>query len=400
MNLRIKNWHKAYCFRYNIENFMLSEREKVPTSTEGEEEFPRFLKEFKPQINLLLHKFISSEVDRIKAKWPYSAGLLPLLAQFVERDGKRVRPSLAILGYRAFHGSLDERIFLPALSTEFMHASFIIHDDLYDDMSGADGTRRGEKVLHLNYEEQFLKRNAGEDSNWEPRLFARHAAVASAHVILAIGARTIHQSDFPPEVKAKALTYYWNTVEETWLGQGMDILSKGKRIVDVGTEEIIMTEMSRASVYTIEFPLHLGAILAGADDKSLQLLSVYGRSVGLAFEIYDDILGIFGKESEIGKLQADLAEGKRTLLIQKALENGNQEQKEKLLSILRDRNPRSSRLDLARIIINQTGALDHTTKLVQDLVEKAKTALNELNIGEAEKESLGKLAQFVINRRK
>lgn len=359
-----------------------------------------FLLESKGDVNRALKSLLDSEFERIRKTWLYSENLLPAVRKFVERDGKRIRPSLAILIYKAFSGTKDSQIITASLSTELMHDSFIIHDDLYDHIPGQLGTRRGGKVLHLTYEEDFLKKNAGKDSNWHPETFAKHATVASAHLLLSIGARTIYQSHFPESLKARALAAYWNTIEETWIGQGMDILSKGKVVSEVSKGEILSIELSRAGVYTVEFPLHLGAILAGKDSKILRAISAYARPVGLAFEIYDDVLGMFGEEAEIGKIQADLAEGKRTLLIQRALVSGTDKQRSELISLLKQRSPSKKQVRKAREIIVKTDALAYTTHLTDKLIEKAQNALKKIDIPNNIKEKLSAFAEFVINRRK
>jgi len=359
-----------------------------------------FLWESKARIDFELRGFIKKEEERIAQKWPLAVPLLHHLREFVEQDGKRIRPTLTILSFQCFFGESDDRIILPSLGTELMHDSFIIHDDLYDDIPGVVGTRRGEKVLHLVYTDEFLKVADGGDSNWEPLQFGKHAAITGAHILLALGARAIHQSAFPSELKHKAMIAYWNTIEETWLGQGMDIFSKGKPIVEVGEEEILSTELSRAGVYTLEFPLHLGAILAGAESETLQKLTNYARPVGLAFEIYDDVLGLFGIEGEIGKMQADLAEGKRSLLLQKALEKGAPEHRAFLLSTLRQRISTKEQINKTRQIVEDTGALDYVTQLASRLVAGAKASLEQLGIPGEYREKLSNIADFVISRKK
>lgn len=359
-----------------------------------------FLWESKTRVDFELKKFIDKELRRITRKWPFAESLFPQLRKFVERDGKRIRPILTILGFQCFSAENSDKIILPSLGTEFMHDSFIVHDDLYDDIPGEVGTRRGEKVLHLAYTDEFLKFTGGTDSNWEPSQFAKHATITSAHILLTFGARAINQSAFPVERKYKAMKAYWDTIEETWTGQGMDILSKGRAIIEVSEKEILATELSRAGVYTVEFPLHLGAILAGADDETLEKLTNYARPVGLAFEVYDDVLGLFGTEKDIGKMQADIAEGKRTLLLQRSLETGTPQQRALLLTLLRQRFPTRERINQAQQIIKDTGALEYVTQLTRQLIREAKATLRKLNIPEEYKQKLTALADFVVERKK
>lgn len=370
----------------------------LPTNNENYSVFPQFLKDFKPEIDLALFQFMQGQSKRLQEIWPYISPLVPHLVEFVRREGKRIRPSLTMLGYEAFGGQDRQAILLPAIGSELMHDSFIIHDDLYDAIPGTTGTRRGLPVLHERYQAQFESSPTANDSNWDSELFSKHATVAVAHVLLALGAKTIFDSPFSSDLKIKAHSLYWQTIEETWIGQGMDILSKGKPLHDIDDHEILQTEESRAGLYTVAFPLQLGATLAGADEMSLQQLSTYGRNAGLAFEIYDDVLAIFGQEDDIGKVQADLAEGKRTLLLERAFAKGTKRERAIISTILQERTPNQRAVFAFKEIVEKTGTLAFTLKLVTELIEQAEIALETLPLEEKYKNDLRHLARFTINR--
>src|SRR3989344_1315448 len=156
--------------------------------------FPQFLIDEKIEMEKELNKFIELEFDKLKNKWPFVAELLPAIEAYLNREGKRIRPILTKLSYIGLGGSDADKIILPAIGTEFLHASILINDDLYDDMPNIRSTRGGKKVLHDRLFEQFIKNGSPGDSNWEPELFSKHASIAVAHILLAIGLECIQRS--------------------------------------------------------------------------------------------------------------------------------------------------------------------------------------------------------------
>jgi len=154
--------------------------------------------------------------------------------------------------------------------------------------------------------------------------------------------------------------------------------------------------------YTYETPLHTGAILAGASDDDLKALTEYAIPGGIAFQIQDDILGMFGDEYKIGKpADSDLSEGKKTLLIVKAFEKGDSLQKKILNKNLGSPKISSKDLREVRQIIIDTGSLEYSKKIALNLVNKAKERLQKYShsnwIPEG-REFLDGIADYMIKR--
>jgi geranylgeranyl diphosphate synthase type I len=132
----------------------------------------------------------------------------------------------------------------------------------------------------------------------------------------------------------------------------------------------------KSAKYTVEHPLLLGGRLAGADDDLLTAYSAFGLPLGEAFQLRDDVLGVFGDPSETGKPAGDdLREGKRTVLVAKALEHASPAQAELVARLLGDPSLDVAGVEALRAVIVETGALASVERLVEDLVDRSLTAL-------------------------
>ncbi|PIU72160.1 polyprenyl synthetase family protein, partial [Candidatus Woesearchaeota archaeon CG06_land_8_20_14_3_00_33_13] len=142
-----------------------------------------------------------------------------------------------------------------------------------------------------------------------------------------------------------------------------------------------------------------GAIAAGASDDQLKILSEYAIPLGMAFQLKDDILGLFGSEEKLGKpADSDIKEGKKTLLILKVLENANKEQKELIGNALGNKDITKTELTKVREIIKETGSLSYSENLAEKLVKKAKNAIKTSDFETHGKDFFLEIADYVIKR--
>ena len=191
----------------------------------------------------------------------------------------------------------------------------------------------------------------------------------------------------------------WNELRiELNIGQYLDILGGVSRTRDVVKSERICRYKS--GKYTIERPLHLGAVLAAPErmDELLPHLSNYGLPLGDAFQMRDDVMGAFGEEAVTGKPGGgDLIEGKPTPLLARATQRASDEQRE-VLELVGD--PEMSAETVARIqqVIVETGALDELEAHISQLTETAVTSLDDAPLGTLAKTELSELAEFVSQR--
>jgi len=167
----------------------------------------------------------------------------------------------------------------------------------------------------------------------------------------------------------------------------------------VKREDVWKVMEYKTARYTVEGPLHLGAIFAGAQKGILEQLSAYGVPLGMAFQLQDDILSVFGEETQTGKPTAsDLTDGKRTLLTVEAWEQGSAEQRTRLANVLGNSTASEEEIEAARRVLEQTGARTHALRIARVLAARAKKPLSSLPLAARERRFLTELADYVVAR--
>lgn len=317
---------------------------------------------------------------------PLVEALAALLA-----GGKRLRPAFAYWGWRGAHGddALDDAALTAAAGLEFLQACALIHDDVMD---GSD-TRRGLPAAH--------RRFAGvhRDEQWlgSPEAFGVGAAILLGDLCLSWADEVIFSSPFPSEDLDRAKIVYDEMRTELMAGQYLDLLEQARGGGSV--ERALRVVRYKSAKYTIERPLHLGAALAGASASITAAYSGYGLPLGEAFQLRDDILGVFGDPSETGKPAGDdLREGKRTVLVATAMERSSAEQASIIRRHLGDPGLDTDGVAALREIITETGALADTEAMIEGLLTQALNALDSADIQEQAREVLRGLA-FAATRR-
>ncbi len=223
-------------------------------------------------------------------------------------------------------------------------------------------------------------------------------AIMIGDLASAFGYEILANSDFPPELKIKAIQKLNQIISNTTAGEAMDVVLGMD--LKMSAARIFEMQKYKTAMYTMEGPLHLGAILAGADEKFLRSLSKFAVPLGIAYQIQDDIIGVFGNEKEIGKpVGSDIREGKKTLLISDALKRANEKQKKTLNSILGNRKIGIGDIDKARKIIADTGSLELSNKKAEKLIKLSKKYIEKIEDNGEEKVFLKELANFVVKRR-
>jgi geranylgeranyl diphosphate synthase, type I len=306
--------------------------------------------------------------------------------------GKRLRPAFAYWGWRGAGGdpAMDDRALRAAAGLEFLQACALIHDDVMD---GSD-TRRGLPAAH--------RRFAGvhRDAEWlgSPEAFGVGAAILLGDLCLSWSDEVVFGCGFPPEAMGRAKAVYDEMRTELMAGQYLDLLEQAMGGGSV--DRALKVVRYKSAKYTIERPLHLGAALAGDDPRVLAADSGYGLPLGEAFQLRDDILGVFGDPAETGKPAGDdLREGKRTVLIAFAMEKARSEQEALMRRHLGDPRLDPASVEALREVIVDTGALDQVERLVESLVAEAAAALDTSPVAEPARSVLAQLITAATARR-
>ncbi|MEY2848781.1 MAG: hypothetical protein RI885_1446 [Actinomycetota bacterium] len=222
--------------------------------------------------------------------------------------GKRFRPRMVLTSYEGLGGSDTEAAAYVGAAFELLHTALIVHDDVID----RDFSRRGIPNVSGSYRD--IATTAGI-----PVPTAEHrgmsAAVIAGDLALFNSYRLIDRSGADDGVRSRLLEIMDDALFASAAGELIDVdFSIAAAVPDV--EAILTMERLKTAVYSFECPLQAGAVLAGADEATVLALGAFGRDIGIAYQIVDDLLGVFGVEDETGKTTiGDLREGKRTVLI-------------------------------------------------------------------------------------
>jgi len=351
------------------------------------------LEELKKKINPEIEKYFKKIIDEAEDTDETIAEALKHVGKITLSGGKRARAIFMYYGYLAAGGKEFEKIIKTSVSIELIHIFLLIHDDIIDQ----DKKRHGVTTIHERYKsigKKFLK-------NRDHQHFGNSIGIIVGDMIAALGNKIIYESEFDPSLIVKALARLQHIISCTVIGQTEDIYieNKGKAT----EKEVLKMYENKTAKYTIEGPLHLGAILAGSDEKLLQVFSEYSIPVGIAFQIQDDILGIFGNEKKLGKsVGSDIRQGKQTILVVKAFEKANANQKKILNDTLGKKDLTAKDLDNFRRVMIETGSLDYAKKLSMRLVEKGKKAIESSSfwpgMEKEAKEFLLGIGDYIINR--
>jgi len=313
------------------------------------------------------------------------------LRDFVMRGGKRLRPVSFIMAYKGVGGKDYESIIKASPSIELLHNSTLIHDDIIDE----DHIRRGGPTFHIVYTDWFEQKFSGRDSI----RFGEAMAILGGDNLFELGLSILTKANFSSNFLLQAIDIYRETYKKICEGQILDILWENR--AEVTEEEYFdMISMKTGSLF-VGSPL-IGCTLGNGSPRQFELLKKYSLLMAQAFQVQDDVLGTFGLEEETGKpTDSDIRQGKRTLMVIKAIEMSSAQDKKILLKTLGNKKAPRDDVEHVKKIIRQTGALDYVKEKASNLAKPAiGEILKESEIFTAEAiEFFSGLAEFVLNRK-
>lgn len=315
---------------------------------------------------------------------PLSEAVVDLLA-----GGKRLRPAFCWWGWRGAGGEDTDEALLAASALEFLQACALIHDDVMD---GSD-TRRGLPSAHR----RFASLHRGESWLGSPEAFGVGAAILLGDLCLSWADQLLLESGLPAADLARAKTVYDEMRTELMAGQYLDLLEQARGGGDA--ERAMRVVRYKSAKYTIERPLHLGAALAGASPEIASAYTGYGLPLGEAFQLRDDVLGVYGDPEQTGKPAGDdLREGKRTVLIATTMNRASSAEADTVRRHLGDPGLESQGVAELREIITTTGALDHVEALIARLTDDALSSLDGVELANPATSVLTDLAYAATRR--
>jgi len=313
------------------------------------------------------------------------------ISKFTLGGGKRLRPLLMILGYAGSKGVVDSRIVRASISIELVHSYLLMHDDVMD----RDEFRRGRPTVWRAFRDLHAEAYGLEEATH----YGYSMAIIAGDLAAAYAVQALLRSEFEYDVVLKAVELIQDVIEKTGHGQILDMTLEKEPLSAVKEEDVLEVHRLKTALYTIDGPLRMGGILARADEDLLRAYTRYAIPVGIAFQLQDDILGVFGDEAIVGKpVDSDIKEGKRTLLVVKAWERATPEQRRVMERVLGNRLASKEEVEMVREIMRSTGALDYVRELALRLAREGSSALDEADVSSDVREVLKDLAKVVVER--
>ena len=348
------------------------------------------LKALRAATNAALEEFSLDEGKALRAIGSELEPVADVMHRFLLDSGKRLRPIFALVGYLGTGREINPAVIQAAASLELVHVCALMHDDVMD----ASDTRRGAPSVHRAFEAMHRQRAlAGNDEQ-----FGISAAILLGDLALIWSAKMLHTSGLDIATLVRSQSVYDEMRIELMAGQYLDVYEQV--LGSESVERSLKVARYKSGKYTIERPLHFGAAL-GSDNPAplMDIYSHYGLPLGEAFQLRDDVLGVFGNPEETGKPAGDdLREGKRTVLLAKTMERVSPAQRSTLEAIVGKEALTADQVDSARAIIRNTGALDELEELISSLTHQALTALDTPLLAPQAVESLRELTAIVTQR--
>ncbi|MGH8823951.1 MAG: polyprenyl synthetase family protein [Jiangellaceae bacterium] len=343
------------------------------------------VRRLRPRVQRVLDRFLDRQRTLLGAE---CADLVPLVdaAADLLAGGKRLRAAFCYWGWRGTGAPDQPAIVSAAACLELFHAAALVHDDLID---GSD-TRRGMPAAHRRFA------SLHSDAGWhgDAERFGGAAALLLGDLCLGWSDELLHASRLPTEALQRGRPVFERMRTELMGGQYLDMLEQATGGLQPGDQAERARRVIRykSAKYSVEHPLLLGGALAGANLQMLQAYSDYGLALGEAFQLRDDVLGVFGDPARTGKPAGDdLREGKRTLLVAYALEGAAPTEASTVEQLLGNRGLDRGGIDALREIIVTTGALERVEHLVADLVNRSTVALDGADVADEARAALGTL---------
>jgi len=318
-------------------------------------------------INTSLAQFFEQESASLRQIGVELDPVADSLGRFLLESGKRLRPLFATIGFLGAGGEISPEIIRATASLELVHVCALIHDDVMD----ASDTRRGAPAIH----KQFQARHQAEGLHGSSEQFGMAAAILLGDLALIWAAKALHESGAPSQSILRSLPFYDEMRIELMAGQYLDIYEQA--LASESIERSLKVARYKSGKYSIERPLHFGASL---DPRFLpnviEIYSKYGLPLGEAFQLRDDIIGVFGDPEKTGKPAGDdLREGKRTVLVATTLSRATVIQRTEFLDLFGRKDLNTSQIQTLCQIIVDTGALIELETVIEEMTFKAHKAL-------------------------
>ena len=337
----------------------------------AESAFHQSLDAFRGECDKTLGRWITNRRKRAVESDTEGIELVDTVARLVESGGKRIRPAIVWFSHLACGGEEEDRAMLLAIACELLHTYLLVHDDIMDHAE----KRRGESTAHVEFSELHIHRRWHGDAHD----YGRSVGILAGDLAGSWSSEAAHMALAGLEAeRARRLgALFFGMCEEVIWGQHLEMRVAARRTASA--DDLARVLRLKSGCYTVERPLQLGAMLAGAEDDIFEALSTYGGALGEAFQLRDDLLGMFGDPSAVGKpVGDDLIEGKLTFIIHHAMQAASPAQRDALQGALGNRELTAEQAADACALIEELGARAAIQEMIDQRLGIAQAALDSV----------------------
>ncbi|GAA3764793.1 polyprenyl synthetase family protein [Micromonospora maritima] len=310
--------------------------------------------------------------------------------RFVLAGGKRLRPLFCYWGWRGFGGPDGRPIVVAAAALELFHAFALIHDDILD----RSDRRRGEPTVHRHFADLHAR------SGWrgDPAAYGRRAALLCGDLCATWSAQMFHGCGLPAERLRRGHALLARMRTEVIAGEYLDVVAAAG---DGSVASALAVVRLKTARYTVTRPVQVGAALAGAGPAEVAALAGFGDPLGDAFQLRDDLLGVFGDPAVTGKSNLDdLREGKPTVLMALARATAGPADAARLDALVGDPELDPAGAAEVRAVVEASGARDAVERMIRVRADEALAALDGSALDEPARRALTALAYRAVDRRR
>jgi geranylgeranyl diphosphate synthase type I len=346
------------------------------------------------QFKLSVDREIEDQLDKLIIQCEKQDSLMTQALRHTKNiilsGGKRIRGALLFYGYLGSGGRDKKRIIKISAAFEIIHMFLLIHDDIID--HGA--LRHGKRTVHLMIAGKKGKKLSPQKASH----LGESVGIILGELLYSFSNKIILEAGFDCKTTLSAMNRLQEIISTTILGQSQDI--KIEYGGYSGESDVLAMYENKTAKYTFEGPLQAGMLLAGCSDKKAHgQISNFAVPLGIAFQIQDDILGIFGSEKKIGKSAvSDIAEGKITLLVVKTRQLANESQRKKFNHILGKKNVSPKEIGTFQQIVKDSGALEYARKMAAEKLAQGRKEIEKAIILPESKRFLLGLVQYLEER--
>ncbi|MQY31311.1 polyprenyl synthetase family protein [Nocardia aurantia] len=302
--------------------------------------------------------------------------------------GKCLRSSFMYLGWLCGREPEPAAI-RAAASLELLHAFALVQDDVMDEAE----VRRNRPAAHVHFEQRHRQAGLPGDA----RRFGESAAVLLGDICLIWAANMLRDSGIDRDALHRVLPRYDAMRTELALGQFADLLNDARTDPDLDT--VLAVAAAKSGNYTVRRPLELGAAMADCGEAGLAALSRYGHVVGEAFQLRDDILGVFGAPAVTGKpADSDLGQHKATTVVVAARRLADTATRRELTALLSAPELDAAGVEQLRVLITATGAREHVEAMIDDRLAEAREITAAAPLPESQRDLLDGMADICTDR--